>query len=383
MVSNSILLLLIGLEQHGYLSTIFYSASKIQLRSAVSSISLISSFLFALILLLVFGFSDSISSLVQISAKWIILAVIVAFFQVIAQLNLTIWQLESKPAVYGWLQVSSSLLNYVLSILLVVVFDFDEGGRMIGITVAAMLFGTIGFLTLKRKELLEVTFKSEYVKASMLFSLPLIPHALAGWVNTGLDRILINNFVSVSENGIYSISYQVAMLVGMVASSFNRAFAPFIFKRLSENGESLETKIELVKYTYMYYIALTVIALLIYVSSPVILSLLVDSAYHDSGKYVIWIMLGFLFDGYYYGVVNYLFFTRKTHYISLVTSTSCLIHFLISYLVIPSRGAIGAAYASFASYLFSFVVTFYVCNRYSPMPWGTYLRSVLFLSRSK
>lgn len=377
MVCNTILVLLIGLEQHGFVSTIFFSVGRQDVRKAISNVYLISSALFVVIICIVLLFSVPIASLVQISSKWIILAVMVSYFQVVAQLNLTIWQLEGKPIIYGWFQISNSLLNYVVSVLLVVVFGYDEDGRIIGIAVAAVTFGAIGFLILRRKQLLNLGFDATYFKASLLFSLPLIPHVLAGWVNTGLDRILINNFVSVSENGIYSISYQVAMLIGMVASSFNRAFTPFIFKNLNEEGDNDETKLKLVRYTYLYYAALTGIAVVIYLMSPIILDLLVDEAYHGAESYLIWIMLGFLFDGYYYGVVNYLFYIRKTHFISIISTASCIIHFLVSYLIIPIHGAVGAAYASAISYLFSFVVTFYVCNRRFPMPWGAYLRNVL------
>lgn len=376
MACMSIFLLLVGLEQSGFISVNFFSVSKSQLRVYFSNICLVSLLIATVLLAVVSLWPEFFSNVIQLRSKWIFFSILVAYFQSLTQLNLTLLQLESRPVTYGIFQISNSLINYLVSIVLVIYFGMKEDGRIIGIISAGLLYGTASLFYLTHKKLLKPTLNPSIIRSSVLFSLPLIPHSLAGWVNSGLDRILINNIVSVSENGLYSISYQIAMIVGMVASSFNRAFAPYIFKQLSTDGEGFDVKLRLVRYTWIYYGLLACFAVGMYVFSPFILGILVDESYYGAGDYLAWIVIGFLADGFYYGVVNYLFFLRKTHYIATITVSSCIIHFLISYFLLPELGTIAAAYATAAGYIVTFTFTFLVTQMTYPLPWRAGLKSL-------
>jgi O-antigen/teichoic acid export membrane protein len=376
MACVSIFLLLVGLEQSGFVSVNFFSVSKSQLRVYLSNICLVSLLIVTVLLVAVSLWPDFFSRTIQLRSKWIFFSIVVAYFQSLSQLNLTLLQLESRPVTYGIFQISNSLVNYVVSIVLVVSFGMKEDGRILGIVSAGLLYGTASLFYLIHKDLLKPTLNPAIMRASVGFSLPLVAHSLAGWVNSGLDRILINNMVSVSENGLYSISYQIAMIVGMVASSFNRAFTPHIFEQLNTAGETFDVKVKLVRYTWIYYVLLTCFAAGMYVFSPLILSLLVDQSFYGAGEYLTWILIGFLADGFYYGVVNYLFHLRKTHYIAMITVSSCIVHFLISYFLLPMLGTIAAAYATAAGYIMSFVLTFLVTQKAYPLPWRAGLKSL-------
>src|SRR5690606_4956707 len=122
-------------------------------------------------------------------------------FQSLSQLNLTLLQLESRPVIYGIFQISNSIVNYVVSIVLVISFGMNEDGRIIGVISAALMYGTASLFYLIHRKFIKSDFNGGIIRSSIIFSLPLIPHSLAGWINNGLDKILINNLVSVSENG--------------------------------------------------------------------------------------------------------------------------------------------------------------------------------------
>lgn len=376
MACNSIFLLLIGLEQSGFISVNFFTVSRTQVKTYFSNICLVSLLIFTALLIIVSLWPEFFSRIIQLRFKWIFFSIIVSYFQSLSQLNLTLLQLESRPVIYGIFQISNSIVNYVVSIVLVISFGMNEDGRIIGVISAALMYGTASLFYLIHRKFIKLDFNGGIIRSSIIFSLPLIPHSLAGWINNGLDKILINNLVSVSENGLYSISYQIAMVVGMVASSFNRAFAPYIFKQLSTMREGFDVKLRLIRYTWIYYGMLMCLAACLYIFSPFILGILVDDTFFGAGEYLSWIIVGFLADGLYFGVVNYLFFLRKTHYIAMITVTSSIIHFLISYLLLPTLGTIAAAYATAASYIISFVLTLLVTQIAYPLPWRTGLKSL-------
>ena len=71
----------------------------------------------------------------------------------------------------------------------------------------------------------------------------------------------------------------------------------------------------------------------------------------------------------YYIVVPYLFFTKKTHFLSISTSISSGVHLVALYFFTKNNGAIGAAYASMVSFFTSFILTWYLSSRAYEMPW--------------
>ena len=368
MVFNSIFLIVIGIEQYSFISVNFYTHSSEEIRGYISNIITISFLLFFFFILSAILFSTHFQSISQVRAQWILFSVIVAFFQFLSQVGLTVWQLNNEPFRYGLYQVLHSLFNYSLSIFLIAQFRLGEGGRIWGITISAMIFGLYSLFYLFQKKLISYRISVKDIKSSLIFSLPLVPHAFAGWINTASDRLIINNYVGISETGIYSINYQIAMVISLLAGSFNRAFIPFIFKTLSKGTD--DGKIKLVRYTYFYYITLIILALLLALTSPYILELLVNEKYQKSQAVIYWIIIGFTADGLYYGVINYLFYAKKTTHISLITFSSCILHFIISFFLIPRIGVIGAAYSTSVSFVFSFIIAWIVSNKAFPMPWS-------------
>ncbi|MEM9077488.1 MAG: oligosaccharide flippase family protein [Bacteroidota bacterium] len=371
MVLVSIFSILVGVEQRGYISVNFFKKNKSELSKDIFGTFLISLFLSFLLLAIVLVFQDSFEDLIKIDAKWIYYALVIAFFQFANQMALTLWQLEEKPKSYGIFQIAMSSINYGMSLLLIIVFDMAEDGRIYGIATASVLFGLISYIILNKREYLKLNYSAKSIYGSLKFTIPLIPHGMAGWLNTGMDKVLINNFVGVAENGIYSLGYQFAMIIGLIASSFNRAFVPILYKRLELN--SYEKNKVLVKYTYTYFLTLTVITFAAYIVTPYLIKWFISERYADANKYVFWIMMGFLADGFYYGVVNYIFYKKKTLYLSAITFITAILHFVLSFFLIPRLGAIAAAYSMAATYIVTFILVWIVSNRIHPMPWFSIL----------
>jgi O-antigen/teichoic acid export membrane protein len=198
----------------------------------------------------------------------------------------------------------------------------------------------------------------------------LIPHGIAGWINTGSDRLIINSISGVAETGIYATGYQVALMISLLASAFNKAFVPYIYRTL-DDGKQEGRKI-LVRYTYYYFVVIIAITFFVSIFSGTILSLVASEEYYGSNSYIYLIAIGFAADGLYYGVINYIFYSRKTSVISLVTFSSCILHLIFSLVLIPQFGPVGAAYSTTISYLFTFILSWFLSNRIFPMPWFSF-----------
>lgn len=114
----------------------------------------------------------------------------------------------------------------------------------------------------------------------------------------------------------------------------------------------------------------------IFVSSFVF-DIFIDKSYHDGKVITNYIAVAFLFQGFYFMVTNYIFYSKKTHILSYITLFSVLIVFVSNYLLIGAYGIIGAAYAMIIVYISFFLIVWYFSNTIYKMPW------LKFLNRSK
>jgi len=96
----------------------------------------------------------------------------------------------------------------------------------------------------------------------------------------------------------------------------------------------------------------------------------VGTDFVEGEKYILWIALGFAFNGMYKMVVNYIFYAEKTYLLAIITTITAVVNITITYFLVSRIGAIGAAYSLCVSYLISLLLTWYFSNLVHPMPWN-------------
>src|SRR5690606_39177721 len=116
--------------------------------------------------------------------------------------------------------------------------------------------------------------------------------------------------------------------MGLFADSFNKVFSPWLMKSLS--NEDID-KLAMVKKTYLSMFLILCVGMLWAVIATYFLPYIVGSEFQES-KPIIWIIcLGFSLQGLYYLVTNYIFFTKKTKLLAMITFTSGLVNIPLTY----------------------------------------------------
>ena len=62
------------------------------------------------------------------------------------------------------------------------------------------------------------------IKEVCSYSLPLVPNQISGWILSASDRTIVAKFLSVAENGVYSVANKFSNLVGTFYGFFNLAW---------------------------------------------------------------------------------------------------------------------------------------------------------------
>ncbi len=308
-----------------------------------------------------------VSRLTSFPAQWLWTAPLAAFLQIVIMTRLVLWQMESQSLRFAVFQNTQSLFNVGLSVLFVVGLGMHWEGRVQAQLITLAGFAALGYYLLHRRGLIRYDLKPAYLRKAVRFGAPLIPHDLGGILINQVDRIFIANMVSIADAGIYSVGFQIASVIEIVASSFNQAYSPWLYRKLAENQESF--KRTLVKYTYLYFVLIVLLAILFSMVIPWFLAFFIGAAFAEAIKYVFWIALGFSFSGMYYMVANYIIFAGRTASLAAVTAITSIVNIILNYLLIKRNGTIGAAQASAAALCISFLLTWFVSARVYDMPW--------------
>jgi len=305
-----------------------------------------------------------------LSSEWLYIGVILSFSQFVTLLNLTLWIAEKKPKAYGIYQISQTFVISTMSILFVVVLHFDWTGQVIANILGTLSFALFSFYLLYKRGYLEFKFNKKDMKDLLHFGIPMIPHNLSGWITTNGDKLLLITLVGASATGLFTVGFQIGIVMGVLVSSFHKVWNPYLYEKLSSSNFSLNSKIKIVKFTYLYFVLMVVLVLFLNFIAKYIFIYMIDSQYMDSYQYVIYILIMYALNGMYFMVVSYIFYFKKTKQLAYITFSCSILHLLFSYIFINIFGAIGAAYSGVISYTLMFLAVWYYSNKIYPMPWN-------------
>ena len=364
----AVMVVFVGLSMHGAINVNFFKLNKGELKNYIGNVFLILFSSFLLVFTIVYILKSNFSFFTKFPENWISFIVIIALCQAIYSINIGLWQVEQKSLPYGLFQISKTMLNVSLSVIFVVLLCWGWQGRILGVIITSVIFGLLSIFVIYKREYIKFSFNKKYIKDALFFGVPLIPHALGGWIITGIDRIFINSMVGIDATGIYTVGYQVGMIIGLLAHSFNLAWSPFLFEKLK--GNNYLTKVKIVKFTYLYDVGIIVLALALSFIAPYFLKFFVSENFYFAYKYVLWIALGYAFQGMYFMVVNYIFYVKKTYILAWVTFSSAGINIILNYFFIKANGAIGAAQATTITFFVQFIMVWILSAKVYKMPWN-------------
>lgn len=362
----SFLIPFVGLNVDGAIAAHYYSSRDTfeDFVKACNSILVISSFFVITIILL---FADYIAEYTLFPGDWLWTVVMICISQFIYGMHLTLLQIRKMAINYGILQVLNVCFNVGLSIFLVVILNMNWQGRVLAQCITMFGFMVVSIVFLYKNKLFGFNADINYFKEALTFGIPLIPHTISGSIMTVLDRIYVANIVDLGTAGLFVIGAQIGGGVELLVSSFNKAYVPWLYDKLS----TIDTvkKYRIVRYTYFYFIMVLLLAIAYSYVAPLILEIFVGEKFLGASSYVWAFALSGALSGMYYMVVNYIFYSRKTVYLMLATFLSALLHAFISYYFTLYYGILGTCFSVVLSHFIIFILVWYLSNKVYKMPW--------------
>jgi len=363
------LTIFIGLSLHGAINVAFFKLDKEALRVYIVNAMLILGASATLSLLAVFFFDTTISQKLLLEKEWLYIAIVVSLSQFVTLINTTLWIAEQNPKSYSIYQISQTILITTLTVLLVMGFGFGWEGQVMAMVIGYISFAMVSVIFLQKRNYLTFEYSKEDIRDLLKFGIPMIPHQLSGWIRTSGDKILLIMMVGATSTGLFTVGYQVAMIMTLLTTAFNKAWNPYLYKLLNQK-DNYQNKMKIVKLTYLYFVSIIILFILLYFLSGLIFEYLLDDKFLDSMEFVIYILLANTFNGMYLMVSSYLFYTKETKKLAKITFSISIVHIMLSYLFISLFGAIGVAYSGVISMFLIFIWVWYSSNSVYSMPWS-------------
>ena len=300
------------------------------------------------------------------------LAVLGAFLAAAASTLTRTSQTFELPWPVFWSRSVEALSRGALILLLVVSWGMQGTGMLIAR--AASAGSAVLLIILGVRRVAAGTIRPGVVQAALRFSLPLLPYQLTALVLDGADRIILNEFHGEASVAPYALAYAIgggAML--LVVNSLVHAEAPTFYQAVREQDHALAGGRVIRRIQILALIAVGMNL----VGGPAI-RLVYDARYASSAALLPLIVSGLFFWGLFSFKNLTLLEQKRSGVSSGVTIVTALVNLGLNFMLIPSRGAAGAAAATLIAYALQAVAGVVAERSLAPLP--QYLGRLVLLS---
>ena len=285
-----------------------------------------------------------------------------------------------KPLRFALLKIINIVLNITLNLLYLIVLPalklnpfgiYDEQFTLdVAFVFYINLFCTCTTLLMLWKEWASQPFKIDKntCKRMLSYTWPLLVMGLAGQLNQAASQILFPYLFDGSQEearaqlGIYGACIKIAMIMVMITQAFRFAYEPFVFGK-SKDKDNRDTYAQAMK----FYLIFTLLAFLVVMGYLDILKYLIGESYWDGLRVVPIIMAAEIMFGVFFNLSFWYKLTDRTIWGAYFSGIGAVVLITIDILLIPRFSYMACAWAGFAAYATSMLLSYFIGQRYYPI----------------
>ena len=284
---------------------------------------------------------------------------------------------QHKPLKFATLKIANILLNITLNVLYLIVLPalkwdplgiYDEAFTLdVAFVFYINLVCTVCTLLMLWKELRGIRFGFDAAACRRMlgYTWPLLVMGVVGQLNQAASQILFPYLYdgSVEEArtqlGIYGACIKIAMIMVMITQAFRFAYEPFVFGR-SKDKDNRQTYALAMK----YYLIFTLLAFLCVMGYLDVLKFIIGDSYWEGLRVVPIVMAAEIMFGVFFNLSFWYKLTDRTIWGAYFSGIGAVVLIVIDVLLIPRYGYMACAWAGFAAYAVSMLLSYVVGQHY-------------------
>ena len=180
-----------------------------------------------------------------------------------------------------------------------------------------------------------------FLKRMLVYSIPMVPNALFWWMSSSINRFFITGMIGVGASGMFAAAQKIPGLLNTAAGIFQQAWQLSSFQqyRKSNIAQFFSTVFR------MYHAGIAIVATVIAACSPFLASFLLQKQFYQA-----WTLIPIMIVAFYFNILNSFYgtvytATLKTKSLFTTTVWGALCCVVITWLLIPALGIVGACIA--------------------------------------
>lgn len=256
--------------------------------------------------------------------------------------------------------VISATATMLLNVLFLLGLHLNVVGMLYG-SLAGLAIGII-YLILKLRlyEYISIKeFSAASLKKMLKYSLPMLPNALAWWVFSSSDRLIVSGMLGLSENGLLSVAYKFSSLLIIVYNVFHMSFVESaILSKKDKDFESYYNKV----FTIISQLFVSCGGIFIAVMA-LAFNILVGEGYGGAYGLLPIAILATIFQVFAGLLVVIYIIHDNTKSIAATSVIAAIINVIVDFLLINFVGVYAAVISTVCSFAFLFIYRLFDVNR--------------------
>ena len=208
-------------------------------------------------------------------------------------------------------------------------------------------------------------FDGKLCRSMLSYAWPILVMGLAGQLNQCLSQIIFPKFhggtpaEAMADLGIYGACIKIAMIMVMITQAFRFAYEPFVFSKVKDRDNK-----EVYAQSMKYFLIFTLMAFLVVMAYIDIVKLLIGESYWSGLRVVPIVMAAEIMFGVFFNLSFWYKLTDRTIWGAYFSGVGAVVLFVVNIVFIPRYSYMACAWAGFAAYGCSMLLSYFIGQRY-------------------
>ena len=290
-------------------------------------------------------------------------ALLTVLFTVLGSVFKSVLLFQQKASTVFFIEFPISILNIGLYFFHIVFLEHGVLGSVLSSFYYSILTSIFFFAV--TRSYFKLRFNYIYLKPSILFTLPLIPHAISGFIFISSDKLVLEKYLSIYFIGLYAIAVKFVSPVKTLVDNFNTAYTPKLIKEYKVNPD--DCMASFIKLSSIFYCLTLLTVYFVYLFAHEFLVLLTKPNFYSAQYLIMILSFCYLFRVFYGFFGTSIILSGKSWVFPLITLVSGVLNLILNIMFIPIYGIYMAAITTLCSYFVQLALSFYFSRKYLPI----------------
>ncbi len=202
------------------------------------------------------------------------------------------------------------------------------------------------------KKIIDSKYSSYVMKDMLNYSIPLTVNSVSYWALNSSNKLIVNNMIGLSANGVYAISQKFSNIVAFVTTAFNYAFQDVAYSR-NESGDDSKFFSNSMSY---FLLALSVGSFGIIIGTRIVVHIFIGEQYQEAVQIIPFGVLAAAANAFSTFLGNIFGKYKQTKIILYSTLVSSIINIALTIFMIKMMGLMGVSIALIISLIISILI---------------------------